>query len=79
MSILAIVLVSVVALLAGANIYVYWRNRPKKVQETVYHFQCSNCGRRLKYRARQAGNQGMCPQCRHRCVFPPIPEKELKR
>ena len=79
MSFIPVILLIIVTLLAGANIYAYWRSRPSKLQEPIFHFQCKSCRRRLRYRARQAGNQGMCPRCHERFVFPPVPEKELKR
>ena len=78
MSIPAWILIGIVILLAGANSYILWRRRPSKIIEPIYHFQCPGCRRKLKYRARQVGNQGMCPQCRQRWVFPPVPETELK-
>ena len=79
MSVIPVILLSIVAILICANAFVYWRRRPAKVQEPIYHFQCPGCRRKLRYRARQVGNQGMCPRCRQRWVFPPIPVQAVKR
>jgi hypothetical protein len=70
---IGIVLCVLTAILALANIVAWWRMRPKQQQEPLYHFNCPKCNRRLRYRARQAGNPGMCPRCRDRWTFPPIP------
>ena len=39
---------------------------------------CPECGKRLRYRATQAGHKGMCPRCRAGWDFPPLPEKKKK-
>lgn len=72
MSFLAIILVVFIAVLAAANVYAYWRSRPGP-PETLYYFKCPKCRQRLRYRARQAGNPGMCRRCKEKWTFPPVP------
>jgi predicted RNA-binding Zn-ribbon protein involved in translation (DUF1610 family) len=78
MNYFVIVLVSLVVILVLANGYALWRQRPSKMDETIYHFNCPECGKRLRYRATQAGHKGMCPRCRAGWDFPPLPEKKKK-
>lgn len=73
MSPTAIVLFTLVTILALANVVAWWRMRPRTSHQPIYHFNCPSCKRRLRYRARQAGNPGMCPRCHERWTFPPIP------
>jgi rRNA maturation endonuclease Nob1 len=49
----------------------YLRSRKPK-EEEYYHFRCTNCKRRLRYRARQVGNAGTCNSCGGAVRFPPI-------
>ena len=41
-------------------------------EETQYRVNCRKCGRRLRYRERQAGKPAQCPLCRSFLVFPRI-------
>jgi LPXTG-motif cell wall-anchored protein len=67
-----LILVGAAAMLA-VGIILFTRLR-KPQEEPVYHFRCPGCRRKLKYRARQAGHRGMCPQCRQQWTFPAVPE-----
>jgi hypothetical protein len=66
---LVITLVAIVALLAVAGVIVYLRNRPAE-EEEMLHFNCPSCGRRLRYKPKQAGHKGACPRCRETFMFP---------
>jgi hypothetical protein len=61
------------ALLALAGGY-WWLRRRAAPQEPAYHFRCPRCRRRLHYGAHRVGHRGICPQCRHRFIFPPAPQ-----
>jgi len=63
-----ILLLGGVAALAIGS-YFFWPPRPAQ-EEVFYHFQCPACGRKLRFRARRAGKQGICPRCRKRCTYP---------
>jgi hypothetical protein len=63
-----VLLLSGVAIVVGGG---YWYLRPRGPKEEVYyHFLCPNCGRKLKYKARKAGQPGVCPRCKKGCTFP---------
>jgi hypothetical protein len=67
---LLIGIVSAIVLLAAlVGIIVYRRRRPAEDEEE-FHFNCPSCGRRLRYRAKQAGHKGACPRCRETFDFP---------
>jgi len=67
---LVLVVVAFVALLAAAiGVVVYRRTRPAD-EEEMLHFKCPSCGRRLRYKPKQAGHHGACPRCRETFVFP---------
>jgi len=70
-TVLLIVLV-LAACAAGLGGYKYFRSRPPG-EEAYYHFQCPSCQRKLRFRARKAGQPGMCPRCRKPCTFPLAP------
>jgi hypothetical protein len=72
MNVLGAILIVLVLVLAAANIYAYWRMRPQ-TPETLYRFKCPKCNQRLRYRPRQVGHPGMCPRCKEKWTFPPIP------
>ncbi len=69
----------VVFLLSGVAIILaggYWFLRLRSPKEEVYyHFLCPNCGRKLKYKARKAGQPGVCPRCKKGCTFPLVRER----
>jgi len=73
-----IALISLTVLLAIANLVAWFRSRPSRRTEPVYHFNCPACNQRLRYRARQVGNPGQCPRCKKRWTFPPVPVKAGK-
>ena len=64
-----IIVAVIVLALVGGGVYFYLRSRPKE-EEPVFYFSCTKCKRRLKYRLRQAGHQGQCPQCKQSLTFP---------
>lgn len=69
----------VVAAVAGSGFgYRWWQGRKPK-EDPVFHLRCPKCRRRLRYRARQAGRTGMCPQCRTRITFPIPTELKLQK
>jgi hypothetical protein len=65
-----------VALIAAASLFVagacwwLWRRSPGP----VYHFRCPGCRHRLRYWAHSVGHRGICPRCRQRFIFPPVPK-----
>jgi hypothetical protein len=63
-----------VAVAVGLAIAIFrWiRSRPAP-EEPVYYHKCAHCRRKLRYRAKQIGRKGMCPQCRNQFVFPTVP------
>jgi hypothetical protein len=56
---------------AGSVLLVRWRRQQRAKGEEFLHFRCPGCQRRLRYRARQAGNRGECSHCGHGITFPP--------
>jgi len=73
-----IVLVSLIVLLLGANIFVNVRARLKeRKDETYYVFQCPKCARRIRYRAAQFRKPALCPLCKRPFVFPGLAEPRL--
>jgi len=71
-----IILLVAVALAVVIGGFILLQRSKKPKAEPIYHFQCSGCKRRLKYTARQAGHEGMCPQCRKPLKFPAVPMKK---
>ncbi len=65
----ALALGAVVA--AGAWLWLRRRGH-RPLEEPYYHFLCPGCRRRLRYRARQAGNQGQCSRCGKSFRFPAV-------
>jgi hypothetical protein len=71
-----IVIILLVALAAGGAAGIYFYARPRRAkEEPVYYFQCPQCGRKLRYRLRQAGHKGACPRCKSGISFPEAPAK----
>ncbi len=68
-----IVLVAVIGVLVGGGGLFMLLRRRKPKEEPVYHFNCPNCKRRLRYRAAQIGHSGQCPQCKGALKFPAVP------
>jgi DNA-directed RNA polymerase subunit RPC12/RpoP len=67
----AVLVVPVAALV----VYLLVRSgRGKAQDESLYHFRCTTCRRRLRYHARQAGHTGKCSNCGHQVTFPPVSE-----
>jgi hypothetical protein len=66
-----IIVIIGVVLIAAAVVYLVVRSRRPK-EEPYHHFNCPNCRRRLRYRERQVGHPGQCPQCKSPLVFPSI-------
>ena len=67
---------TILLLVAGAAVvaavgYLVARARSPK-EEPVFNFKCPNCHRKLRFRARQSGHRGACPQCKQALVFPPV-------
>ena len=63
-----LLIVGLVALLvvavAGPLLWWHWR------QGRILHFHCPGCMHRLRYKAKSAGHQGMCPECGEKFTFP---------
>jgi hypothetical protein len=57
-----ILLLGLLPTLAAVGVW-YWRARSGHEEEAVYHFRCSGCQRRFRYRASQQGMHVHCPQC----------------
>jgi DNA-directed RNA polymerase subunit RPC12/RpoP len=62
-----LVILLVLAIFTGVSVYLFVRSRR---QETFLHIHCSNCGKRLIYKARQVGLVGACPRCGHKLTAP---------
>jgi predicted RNA-binding Zn-ribbon protein involved in translation (DUF1610 family) len=69
------VILGVTAALLGGGGFFWLRGRRAPKEEPVFHLNCPSCGRRLGYKARQAGRQGQCPRCRKTFTFPAIAGK----
>lgn len=65
-----IITLLVIGMIAGGAFW-YLRSQPGK-EEPSYYFKCPGCKQKLKYRARQAGHEGMCPRCSQRLTFPKV-------
>jgi hypothetical protein len=63
-------LLGVVVVLGAVGGYLLLRPRRPAENRPDAHFNCPSCGRRLRYRASQAGRPGMCPRCRTALTFP---------
>jgi hypothetical protein len=68
-----ILLVVGVAAVIGVVVLIV-RSRPPK-EEPVFYFNCPNCRRKLRYRSKQIGRHGACPQCKTTFQFPGVPGK----
>jgi len=68
-----VLLAGVVALAFGVYRFVQART-PK--DEPYFRFLCPGCGRKLHYRARKAGQRGICPRCKQQCDYPKIPTNQ---
>jgi predicted RNA-binding Zn-ribbon protein involved in translation (DUF1610 family) len=55
--------------LAGGGGFLFFRSRTPK-EEPYFHFKCPGCGRKLRYRAKQAGHSGQCRNCNQKLTFP---------
>ncbi len=63
--------VGVVVMMGASYLFLRWRAGQGGGQDdTVYHFKCPSCKRRLRFYGRQVGHKGICPHCRHAVVFP---------
>ena len=71
---LLLILLAVAALLAIGG-YLFVRSRRPAQEEPYCNFKCPGCGRKLRYRPRQAGNSGMCPRCNKAFTFPALPRR----
>jgi hypothetical protein len=65
-----ILLIAATILVAGG--YAWLSVRHSRGAQS-YLFRCPNCGQKLRYAARRAGQAGACPRCRERVTFPAIP------
>jgi len=75
-----IVLVSLIVLLLGANVFVNVRARLKeRKDETYFVYQCVRCSRRIRYRQSQFGRPALCPLCKRPFVFPRPVDPHLSR
>jgi hypothetical protein len=70
---LALGLLSVTALLAAANGYVWWRRvRPRRKSIKNYLYcRCPKCKRKVRYVARVMQRTILCPTCRRELYLPP--------
>jgi LPXTG-motif cell wall-anchored protein len=69
-----IVIIAGVVVLLALGVFLFFRSRRAAAarDEPYYHFVCTGCNRKLRYRRRQAGHSGMCPRCSRPCTFPPV-------
>lgn len=68
-TIVLVICVVAAGIIAGIFLVVRrWRSRE---DDSFYHFRCPKCKRRLRYLARQVGNNGKCSNCSADVVFPP--------
>jgi hypothetical protein len=63
-----VALASGLVVLAGGVLY--FRRRSGQAADEYLNFNCPGCGRKLRYRIKQAGHSGMCPRCSRPLVFP---------
>ncbi len=54
---------------------IYWPQlrvlfRPREQAVKYFTIRCSNCRRKIRYRAEKSGGSGLCPRCRWVCAFP---------
>jgi hypothetical protein len=66
------VLLALAALAAATVVWALRLRAPK--EERFYHFRCSGCRGRLRYRRAQEGHAGKCGRCGHGFIFPPVSE-----
>jgi hypothetical protein len=66
-----------VALVGLGAVFLFLRSRAPK-EEPILHFNCPGCGRKLRYKARQAGHSGKCPRCERPLIFPGEAKKARK-
>jgi DNA-directed RNA polymerase subunit RPC12/RpoP len=56
------------------------RTARKSEEPGMYLYRCPECGQKVRYSARRAGRDALCPRCRHRCTLPatqqPLPPLE---
>jgi DNA-directed RNA polymerase subunit RPC12/RpoP len=56
------------------------RTTRKLDEPGMYVYRCPECGQKVRYSARRAGRDALCPQCRGRWVLPatqqPLPPLE---
>jgi hypothetical protein len=69
------ILVGLGALLAIGGFAIVWARRGPQ-EEDILHFNCPGCGRKLRYRPRQAGHSGKCPRCGGLLTFPGMKVKK---
>jgi DNA-directed RNA polymerase subunit RPC12/RpoP len=62
---------AVIVLAAVGYLIFRWMSGQRK-DESVYHFRCTGCGRRLRYNARQVGRKGRCSHCSADVTFPAV-------
>jgi hypothetical protein len=75
-----IIIVSLIVLLLGANIFVNVRTRMKEREdETYFVYQCAKCSRRIRYREAQFRKPALCPLCKRPFVFPQPYDPHLGR
>jgi hypothetical protein len=75
-----IVIVSLIVLLVGANIFANVRSRRKeRKDETYFVYQCAKCSRRIRYREAQFRKPALCPLCKRPFVFPQPYDPHLGR
>jgi predicted RNA-binding Zn-ribbon protein involved in translation (DUF1610 family) len=72
----SLTLLAVAALVLVGGGLAYWfrrRSRLRREASTAYHhFRCPNCGRRLRFQARQEGHKGACSHCGSPVTFPSV-------
>src|SRR5271165_4999305 len=67
-----IVAAGTVAILAAIG----WilRTARKPDEPGTYLYRCPECGQKVRYSARRAGRDALCPRCRQRCTLPLTPQ-----
>jgi hypothetical protein len=68
-----IVVISLIVLLVGANVFVKLRARWKEQRDENYYIhECRKCSRKIRFRVHQFGTAALCPLCKRPFIFPKL-------